>query len=390
MQRFLRPAALTIAATVAVILGIGCAMDSETLPEAPEMDPSLRVRTTPDDVAAEFLGDQACARCHARQFKNHSGSNHALTLRPMRRDRLPKDFPASAHFTDARTGAEYALTETGGRFALTARAGGKDQTREIDLAMGSGKRGMTFLSLQQPDSIVELRLSCFPGQNEWFVTPGQNAPNPHPLGVRHRGKMAQRCVACHATVLPASRAFPEERFMGVGCESCHGPGQRHVAAATAGRKPLEIDRLKDWGGMAINELCGECHRTSRDINADDGISVTMTQRFQPYGLMKSACFLESDNRLSCVTCHDPHENSETRPAVYERACLSCHRQEEKHTPCPVNPRSGCVGCHMPQREIMPGIAMADHWIRVFPRSDPRADRGIQRSHLAAPLAQRVP
>jgi hypothetical protein len=393
MPRFLHPLLVTVAVLAPVAFGVGCAMDGESFPEATEVDPSLRVRTSPDDVAAQFVGDQACARCHARQFKEHVASNHALTLRPMRRERLPKDFPACANFTDTRTGTSYTLTEAAGRFALTARAGGKDRTQEVDLALGSGKRGMTFLALQQPESMIELRLSCFPRRNEWFVTPGQNGPDPHPLGVQHTGKMAQRCLGCHSTVVPASRAFPEERFMGVGCESCHGPGQDHVAAATAGRKPLEIERLRDRGAKEINELCGECHRTANDINADDGISITMTQRFQPYGLMKSACFLESDDRLSCVTCHNPHTNSETRPAAYERACLSCHSPAKKQTVCPVNQRSGCVGCHMPQREVIPGISMADHWIRVFPRSAQRAaadsrNKSLPRALLALARSHR--
>ena len=36
----------------------------------------------------------------------------------------------------------------------------------------------------------------------------------------------------------------------------------------------------------------------------------------------------------------------------------------------VNPRSGCVSCHMPSRKLWPGIdiAMADHWIHVFPET----------------------
>jgi hypothetical protein len=158
--------------------------------------------------------------------------------------------------------------------------------------------------------------------------------------------------------------------MGIGCETCHGPGRAHVAAAEAGGKPADIEGMRDWRATRVNELCGECHRTARDINADDGVSMYMTQRFQPYGLMKSRCFRESDDQLSCITCHNPHRNVEKQAAPYERACLSCHGRKPKQTRCPVNARAGCVGCHMPQREFIPGISMADHYIRVFPGAVP--------------------
>ena len=47
--------------------------------------------------------------------------------------------------------------------------------------------------------------------------------------------------------------------------------------------------------------------------------VAQTQRFQPYGLMKSACFLKSGNRLSCSTCHNPHRDVETAPEAITRS-----------------------------------------------------------------------
>jgi hypothetical protein len=329
------------------------------------MDASVRARTKPDEVAAQYLGDRACARCHAREFKTHTASNHALTLRPMRRQRLPEAFPAAAQFADPDRNVEYAMREVDGRFMLSARAPGGDQERAVDLALGSGKRAMTFVSLDAPGSILELRLSYFPRRHQWFVTPGQAGSEADVLGARHAGRSAQRCLACHATVLPESRTVPEERFMGIGCEACHGPGRAHVAAAEAGGKPAQIERMRDWKATRVNELCGECHRTKRDINADDGVSMYQTQRFQPYGLMKSRCFLASDDQLSCVTCHNPHRNVEKRTAPYERACLSCHGRKPEQTRCPVNSRAGCVGCHMPQREFIPGISMADHFIRVF-------------------------
>jgi hypothetical protein len=102
----------------------------------------------------------------------------------------------------------------------------------------------------------------------------------------------------------------------------------------------------------------------------------MTQRFQPYGLMKSRCFKESHDTLSCLTCHNPHADASADPATYVSACLRCHPSSASASarasgsatgkPCPVNPRAGCIRCHMPSREVAPDlpVRMADHFITV--------------------------
>jgi hypothetical protein len=96
-------------------------------------------------------------------------------------------------------------------------------------------------------------------------------------------------------------------------------------------------------------------------------------RFQPVGLMQSACYLKSQGALSCSTCHDPHARTSTDTPAYEAVCLSCHRGPSK-TPCKVSPTAGCVGCHMPRRDASRGMMMTDHWIR----SRPEAAAGLPR------------
>lgn len=335
----------------------------ERAPSPAVPEPFARARTVPVKLAAHYVGDAACKGCHPRAFEEHAASRHAATLRPMRRDRLPPDFPGPQRFSDPETGIEYALTEHDGRFTLTARSGLGVQSREIDLVLGSGKWGMTFVAVEGEKRIRELRMSYFPARREWAVTPGQREPGSNPIGRRHEGTMAQRCLACHATVLSEAQTTPQEKFMGVGCEGCHGPGLPHVLAARAGDPKRHVERMGTWDAARLNHLCGECHRSQREIDPLDELALSQTQRFQPYGLMKSACFKKSGNRLSCLSCHAPHRDADRDPTGYERVCRSCH--DTGGSRCPVNPRDGCVGCHMPQREVTRGVTMADHWIRVF-------------------------
>ena len=93
--------------------------------------------------------------------------------------------------------------------------------------------------------------------------------------------------------------------------------------------------------------------------------------------------MESQDKLDCVTCHDPHRNVQTSSSYYEAKCLSCHSGaarprdgqtrsqaaslSDSLTPavCPINPLKGCIGCHMPLvKNVVPHSAFTDHFIRV--------------------------
>ena len=127
-------------------------------------------------------------------------------------------------------------------------------------------------------------------------------------------------------------------------------------------------------------MCAGCHSPRRGtVSQDDPTAV----RFQGTTLTWSRCFLESADKLDCITCHDPHRNAVTSLSHYEAKCLSCHSgaarpgvaQPRKaptdlaETPrpaaCPVNPSSGCIACHMPSvKNVVPHSSFTDHFIRV--------------------------
>ena len=74
------------------------------------------------------------------------------------------------------------------------------------------------------------------------------------------------CVACHATPKqtgPRSSAVGDYRVEdAVGCESCHGPGSRHVEA---GGGTDNIERLGDDCPVCVIEaVCTSCHTAEWD------------------------------------------------------------------------------------------------------------------------------
>jgi predicted CXXCH cytochrome family protein len=244
---------------------------------------------------------------------------------------------------------------------------------------------MTYISLIENDSLLETHMSYFPVYKVWDVTPGQEVRvvGDTPFGRIDPSVPARMCVGCHATALPehGKGIRPEPRFFGVGCESCHGPGKAHVDAVNAGK--LNDLHMEDLGKIAptkLNDLCGRCHRTAKNVDLDT-VEVNLTQRFQPYALLRSRCRTGSNEPLSCLYCHDPHTNASKEMKRYEAVCLTCHTSpagsannlvpisavdKRSGKVCPVNARDGCIGCHMRQRTAFADTSvpakMADHLI----------------------------
>ena len=148
------------------------------------------------------------------------------------------------------------------------------------------------------------------------------------------------CAECHTNIARAFPASPHGRFHSeevklageTGCESCHGPGSKHVAAG-GGRKFIVNPRQDATS-------CLNCHlATHAEFNLP-----------QHHPL--------AEGKINCVQCHDPH-GSDIRKAKgglamarQNEACATCHRAQTR----PVifeheAMREGCTTCHHPHGSV---------------------------------------
>lgn len=365
---------------LALVVTLVAACDRSALRRSGEETAPAAVAAASDDGG--YLGDEACAVCHPDQTKAHHATRHFTTMRAASRVGLGTNAPRAGVIPLGG----FSLEEQGenGGFVLTRELPEK-RSLPLHLALGSGKVGITFISFLSKESTLEARMSYFPPHSLWDMTPGQEKPKKGDdvFGHVRTGKDAQRCVRCHSVTLPRDGLLPKTKFFGVGCESCHGPGKAHVAAAQAGNlSDLRMEKLGSWKSARLNDLCGKCHRTVKDV-ADVPPHPALTVRFQPVGLARSRCRNPDGSVLSCLTCHDPHTDAPSYSRT-EAVCMSCHpasapvsRSRTSATvhnkACPVNPRANCVSCHMPRRQAFPlmsiSATMADHRIAIHAKGE---------------------
>jgi len=175
-----------------------------------------------------------------------------------------------------------------------------------------------------------------------------------------------RCFSCHATNATQGTSLTLDHLIpGVQCERCHGVTENHLTGIKAGDAKLaSMTHLKQQTSEEISNFCGQCHRTWADI-AGAGTLGILNVRFQPYRLTNSKCYDPDDARISCVGCHDPHNEVVDKLTAYDAKCQACHAggNAAAHS-CKVA-TSNCASCHMPKLD-MPGShhKFTDHQIRV--------------------------
>ncbi|HKQ74432.1 MAG TPA: tetratricopeptide repeat protein [Blastocatellia bacterium] len=114
-----------------------------------------------------------------------------------------------------------------------------------------------------------------------------------------------------------------------------------------------------------------------------------------YRLRKSACYVKSRGSLTCVSCHNPHEPSNSPAALrrYVEACQSCHQTAlQRLVKAGRHPATqDCASCHMPKRRPSDAIhtSVTDHFIQARPAADPTAPLVEKNDGNTAPYRGRV-
>ncbi len=328
---------------------------------------------------ADYVGPTVCAECHASQAASQKTTPMARAAVAAGDSNLLRAHPRLAFQLGPYS---YQMTSDGNHSAYTASDGKQTISEPILYAFGFGSIGQTFV-FEHQGAYYESRVSAFSAIQNMDITIGHSAQVPASLeeaiGNRLSATEAGLCFSCHTTAAATDHGLDVAHLIpGVSCEACHGPGAKHVAAMKAGKfESISIFNPARLKPDELTDFCGACHRTWLDVRSL-GIRGVRTVRFQPYRLVNSRCWSPDDSRITCASCHDPHQPLVRDPAAYDSKCLACHasergtKQSADHAgkACPVSKRN-CVTCHMPKTEL-PGAhaQFTDHYIRVARAGEP--------------------
>ncbi|NLN78457.1 MAG: hypothetical protein GX141_06035 [Armatimonadetes bacterium] len=274
---------------------------------------------------AKYIGSQECMACHI-------GSHGELI------DGYKKTAHASAMADAAKTPA-----------AVKAKFDADSPIKKADIkyVLGSPKSNQNYL-----DKDFKVLAGKWMAKGERWA-PAANAGKD---GVT-------QCVGCHTTNFePVKKTWTQ---MGVGCESCHGPGEEHADSMEAD----DIVNLKKLDSKQKSMVCGQCHSVGTDPSGKYAFPVDFTpgeDLTKSFKLKEGATkgqnnqynqFITSKHYaggMACVNCHDPHGDKskaahQLRQPINE-GCLACHaatiKSMKDHAPS-AGPQATCATCHMP-------------------------------------------
>ncbi len=274
----------------------------------------------------------------------------------------------------------YTVETIGDKSTYTVTDGTHTVSLPIHWSFGTG--GQTWV-LERQGKFYNSLVSYYPSLDGLDITMGEERINPQTvdeaMGRELSPTEAKACFACHSSnsVVDGKLTF-QSLQTGVTCEHCHSGSNTHLIDALQGEFSSTPPRLGKLSSEDLSNFCGQCHRTWEAVlrgHLDGEINV----RFQPYRLANSKCFDGADPRISCLACHDPHQDLVRQTASYDSKCLACHATStptataNAHAVGPACPvaKTNCVSCHMPKVNLPGGhMAFTDHQIRIVKAGEP--------------------
>jgi Tetratricopeptide repeat/Cytochrome c554 and c-prime len=334
-----------------------------------------------------YVGNNACAKCHSSIYESYSRHPMALDSGPVESETpLRKSFKGS--FRNKASSIYYQIYREDNR-TLFAYERSDDSTthgkQELNYFVGSGRVGRSYL-YSLDGYLYQAPVSYYTQKDRWDMSPGYESDPELPIR-----PIEKSCLFCHAGEVQhlagtlnryASPAFSQN---GVGCERCHGPGSEHIKGLAKMVNPAKLDPDQR------DSICSQCHLLSEVRILKPGKDL---YQFRPGELLsdyashfvfansrnqglrtishveeiaQSTCKRQSGNRMSCISCHDPHyfPPAEVRVSYFREKCMTCHQAQatawqKQH----FSHELDCIGCHMQKssRGDVGHAAATDHRI----------------------------
>ena len=393
---------------------------AEVPPEPDDPAESVAVSQYEPPSTAGYVGSQACAECHAdiaESYKTHPMSRSIERITAETPGHVPPGERAIVGGSHKRYEVEVADGQMRHHLRMFDAEGEEiyDQAVSMEFVMGSGREAKAYLH-QRGEMLFQSALNWYSKSGTWDFSPSYHIDDPR----RFDRRVTDQCLACHSgRVAPLGRSlnrYQEFVFheMAVGCENCHGPGADHIAFQVSDPGDEKKDPIVNPALLSPNRrdsVCSQCHllgeariprygRSDFDFRPgmrfDEIWTLLMSERdtgeeedasavSQVQQMHASRCYQESQGRLGCISCHDPHRlpAESERVAFYRNRCLTCHQEAGCSLPTPQRTaeNDSCIACHMPSKTTsnISHVAQTDHRV---PRRPRKASAGVKSANSA--------
>jgi len=378
-----------------------------------------------------FTGSTACRECHSEQYDSWHGSFH----RTMTQVATPETVVAPFDRVRLRSrGRDYLFTREGDQFYCTmadpdweagAIANGVDIDRarppsvKLRVVMSTGSHHMQsyWVSSNVQNMLRQIPWVYLIADKRWV--PREDIFLAPPDSGRHFAVWNDNCLVCHAVAgapkfdLVNIKVSTEVAELGISCEACHGPGQKHLDFHAPGVERLTsqdpvINPAKSAPRVSA-EICGQCHayfkppdmetfsKTGYAYRAGDDLSKTHhmitpaelklrpDEGERPFwsdgtcrvsgreysSMVDSPCYQRGE--LSCISCHSMHSSQPddqlAKGMLSNQACIQCHTDFENRIEAHTHHTTGssgslCYNCHMPHTTFGLLKGIRSHRIQV--------------------------
>jgi predicted CXXCH cytochrome family protein len=360
---------------------------------------------------AAYVDNARCVSCHEPEARAWRDSHHARAMAPPAPESVHGDFGDTEFRYE---GVTTRFHRRGGKYLVTTEGpDGQPGTYEVAFTFGEAPL-QQYLIAMPGGRLQPLQVAWDREKRRWFrLLPGEQTPPGDVLHWTGRYQTANTmCLSCHTTGYEKRYIAERDSFdshwteSNVSCQSCHGPGERHVkwasggARAATGSAPrgLLVDARAADPARRV-ELCAPCHSrrselTTAAVPGEPLLDHHLPSLLQPglyhadgqqldevfeYGSYRQSRMYQKG--VTCTDCHEPHGGK--LRAEGDALCLSCHgprgnpafptaagrfASPAHHFHEQGSAGSACVSCHMPARNYMVVQPRRDHSIRV-PRPD---------------------
>jgi DmsE family decaheme c-type cytochrome len=189
------------------------------------------------------------------------------------------------------------------------------------------------------------------------------------------------CRLCHATAVSAFQSTPHFGLPR-SCATCHGDTTEHLKSNLEKGVPGPIQSMRKLKADQVNATCLTCHDKGRQANWHGGLHerrgvsclgchsvhsfrserAQLKTAFEPETCytchtnirnkqMRVSHHPIREGRMSCASCHDPHDGTRAKMVKGEsvnETCYTCHAEKRgphlwEHAPV----RDNCASCHEP-------------------------------------------